>query len=213
MRSHVIVAFVILALPGLVRAQDTAVGKVAVDLAVPESPAFTVLGLNPQTVTRPSSPLQFATSLLNGVDKNGNFQSGVAIDTQPYMLWRGRSVTWTRYGDHWPTRFVSRAQFSLATAKGASDEDKSVRIAMGGRFTVFDLGDPFRDQTVADCLTAAHKTALGQGPVPGPKATSQEIEAHPGGAAQGTRAARRGLPHRGPIKPNARAPASGTTRA
>jgi hypothetical protein len=65
----------------------------------------------------------------------------------------------------------------LATAKGATDEDKSIKIAVGGRFTVFDLGDPFRDQEVADCLTAAHKVALGTAPVLPPNATPQQIAA------------------------------------
>src|SRR5262249_51550665 len=153
------------------------------DLAVPEAPAFTVLGLNPQTVTRPSSPLQFATSLINGVDKNGNFQSGVAIDTQPYMLWRGHAITWSRYRDHWPIRFVSRAQFSMATAKGASDNDKSVRVAIGGRFTVFDLGDPFRDETVGKCLSDAQAAVPKDPklpPIPPPTASQAQIDAYNG---------------------------------
>src|SRR5918911_17393 len=41
------------------------------DLGVPESPAFTVLGLNPQTVVRPTSPKEFATAFLNGLDEHG----------------------------------------------------------------------------------------------------------------------------------------------
>lgn len=171
--------FIVLPAAGL--AQDTAVKNVAVDLAVPKSPGFTVLGLTPETVTRPSSPQQFATALLSGVDKNGNFQSGVAIDAQPYLLWSGESITWGRYRDHWPIRFLSRAQFSLATAKGATDEDKSARIGMGGRFTVFDFGDPFRNDVVGKCLVNAHDAARDPGPVPGPDTPQTEIDARKAG--------------------------------
>jgi hypothetical protein len=169
---------VVVLMPAAGFSQDTPVKKVSVDLAVPESPGFTVLGLNPETVTRPSSPQQFATALLSGVDKNGNFQSGIAIDTQPYLLWSGESITWARYRDHWSVRFLSRAQFSLATAKGATDEDKSARIGMGARFTVFDLGDPYRNEVVGQCLVDAHTKALAGVPIPGPAATQQEIDAH-----------------------------------
>ena len=181
MRHTLAIALCIFLLPAAGFAQDTAVKDVAVDLAVPESPGFTVLGLTPETVTRPSSAQQFATALLSGVDKNGNFQSGIAIDAQPYLLWSGESITWGRYRDHWPIRFLSRAQFSLATAKGATDEDKSVRIGMGGRFTVFDFGDPFRNDIVGQCLVDAHADALRKiplGSIPPPTASQEQIDAH-----------------------------------
>src|SRR5258708_17355465 len=57
------------------------------DFSVPDSPAFTILGVTPQTITRPTTPRGLAASLLNGVDENGNFQAGFALDTAPYMLY------------------------------------------------------------------------------------------------------------------------------
>src|SRR5437763_20839 len=74
--------------------------KINVDLAVPESPAFAVLDITPQTVNRPTSTEEFATSLLNGVDKNGNFQAGVAVDTIPYLLFFGHQITLEKYVDN-----------------------------------------------------------------------------------------------------------------
>jgi len=64
-----------------------------VDLSVPDSPAFTVLGLTPEEVARPTTARKLATSLLNGVDRNGVLQTGVAIDTVPYLALAGQLVT------------------------------------------------------------------------------------------------------------------------
>jgi hypothetical protein len=131
-----------------------------VDLAVPESPAFTVLGLTPDTVVRPGSPRKFATALLSGIDRNGNFQSGTAIDTVPYLLLAGNQLTLSQYQSSYKLRLAARTQFSFATTKGASEEDKSVRLSMGFRMTLWDKGDPRSDQELLDCFDRAGRAYL-----------------------------------------------------
>jgi len=113
-----------------------------VDLSVPESPAFTVLGFTPNTVIRPASPKAFATSLLNGLDQNGNFQSGLAFDFTPFMLFNGENITIKDYNEQYLTRLLSRTQFSFATTKGASAADTATRLAAGLNVTLWDKGDP-----------------------------------------------------------------------
>ncbi len=113
-----------------------------VDLAVPESPAFTVLGFTPNTVIRPASPKAFATSLLNGLDQNGNFQSGLAFDFTPFMLLNGENITIKDYNEQYLTRLLSRTQFSFATTKGGSEDDTATRLAAGLNVTLWDKGDP-----------------------------------------------------------------------
>ncbi len=125
----------------------------AVDMSVPESPAFTVLGLTPQTVTRPTSPRQFATSLLNGVDNSGNFQSGLAMDFVPFLLIAGDQSTLMEYQMQYVTRLLSRTQFSFATTKGATEDDKSMRLALGLNVTLWDRGDPRTDEELMTCLS------------------------------------------------------------
>ncbi len=139
-----------------------------VDLSIPEAPGFTILGLTPQEVTRPTTPRQFATTLINSLDRNGNFQTGIAIDTAPYQLFFGRRVNRDR--DYIPpqedkpiekrsretlkgffTRLLWRTQFSLATTKGTTETDKSARIGAGFNFTFFDFGDPNTDFRLREC--------------------------------------------------------------
>jgi len=124
----------------------------ALDLSTPESPAFTVLGLTPETVVRPSSPGELASTLINGFDQNGNYQTGVAIDTTPYLLLAGGNITLAKYRESRMIQALSRLQFSVATTKGTSDSDKAVRASLGVRLTLWDRGDPRLDTELSNCM-------------------------------------------------------------
>ena len=131
------------------------------DLAVPDSPAFTVLGLSPESVVRPGSPRDLATTLLNGVDRRGNLQSGVALDFAPLFLFGGNNLTWDDYSGKLGTRLLGRTQVSIATAKGSGDDDKAIRLSAGFRTTLWDAGDPRLDATLIACMDSV--------PVPPPQ--------------------------------------------
>lgn len=127
------------------------------DLAVPESPAFTVLGLTPQTVVRPATPKEFVSSLLNGVDEHGNFQSGLAFDAVPFLVFGGDGVSLYDYNHNYLLRLLSRTQTSFATTKGSSENDKSIRLALGLHMTLWDRGDPRADRELFKCYDQAEK--------------------------------------------------------
>ena len=125
-----------------------------VDFSIPESPGFTILGLTPQEITRPATPREFATAIINSLDRNGNFQSGIAIDTAPFQLLypnTKRKDYTARSMKGFFTRLAWRTQFSLATTKGTTEDDKSARLGTGLNMTFFDLGDPSTDEELADC--------------------------------------------------------------
>ena len=150
-----------------------------IDLTTPNSPAFSILGLNPQNVTRPATPKAFATSLLNGVDKNGNIQSGLAIDTVPFMLVYGDNYTIDEYRDYkkstelYLKSYLANTSLSIASTKGSSSADKSTKVAGGLRFVVFDLGDPRLDLIFDQCLADAFPPpSHGMGPPTGKTETA-----------------------------------------
>lgn len=130
----------------------TPVKVVTLDLAVPDSPAFAILGLSPESVARPASPRDLATTVLNGVDRRGNLQSGLAVDFAPLFLFAGNGLTHGDYKRSRATQLYGRTQLSLATAKGASDGDESMRVALGVKTTLWDAGDPRLDETLIRCL-------------------------------------------------------------
>jgi hypothetical protein len=142
----------LLGAPHAAAAQGTPVKLVTLDLAVPDSPAFAILGLSPETVVRPASPRDLATTVLNGVDKRGNLQSGLAVDLAPLFLFSGNTLTYNDYRGSRATQVYGRTQVSFATAKGTGDADKSLRLATGVRVTLWDDGDPRLDDTLLKCL-------------------------------------------------------------
>lgn len=125
-----------------------------VDLTVPESPAFVAIGLSPDTVIRPVTPREFATSLLNGVDRSGHLQTGVAIDVVPYLVWEGSKVSLAAYRSSTLTQILSRTSTSFATTKGSGEDDPSVKLAFGLHSTLFDSEDPrLNNDALLQCYT------------------------------------------------------------
>ena len=68
--------------------------KTIENMAVPESPAFAILGVTPDKITRPANGRELAFGILQGLDEKGNMQSGLAIDFSPYQLSLGQSLRW-----------------------------------------------------------------------------------------------------------------------
>jgi hypothetical protein len=139
--------------------------NIDVDLTVPESPAFTALGLSPETIVRPTTPREFATALLNGVDRKGHLQTGVAVDAAPYLVFAGSGITLGAYRTSTVTRVLSRTVVSFATTRGATSEDPSVRLGLGVHATLYDSQDPRMNDALLDCY-GAHPVFRPVSPLP-----------------------------------------------
>jgi hypothetical protein len=125
------------------------------EIVAPDSPAFTLLGVNPSNISKPTTPAQFAANVINAFDDNGHFQSGTALDVVPYLVFAGHSrglgklvpapgKTWsgTEQFHGYVNRVLTRTSFSFATIKGTSNPDTSVRLATGIRAVLLDRNDP-----------------------------------------------------------------------
>jgi len=145
------------------------------DWLIPESPAFSVLNVTPQSVTRPNSPRELAVAMLNSLDANNNPQQGVAIDMTPYMLLAGDAITIADYRKDYLTRVLSRTQLSLATTKGQNDADKAFRAAASVRATLWDLGDPRLDKQLDRCFDFALALPAAPPPPPGAEPDPETI--------------------------------------
>lgn len=165
-----------------VAAEKSRLDLAKLDLAVPASPAFTVLGITPDQVVRPDSPRELALALLNGFDDRGNFQSGLSIDTVPYLLTHGPRLTLTEYRKSRVAQILSRTKFSLATAKGAEGDDPSIKLGLGLQTTLWDRGDPRLDKKLTDeiddiTLEYSEKKAKEDGEISSRKLTETEKKA------------------------------------
>jgi hypothetical protein len=156
-------------------AGDLKVADVAgqLDLSVPQSPAFTILGVTPEAVVKSDDLRTVATGLLHGVDPQGNLQSGIAIDVRPYLALVGDEST---LGDYQKSRWVqiaSSAQVSFATASGQGDSDKADRQALALNVKLWREHDP-----------ALGTSKLTYTPAKGPQVPARAVDAR--GLVSGT---------------------------
>jgi hypothetical protein len=147
------ITFLALLLAGTAQSLSAQTEIAPPDLSVPESPAFTLLGVTPQNVTRPATPKAFQTALLNSVDSDGKLQSGVSIDTSPYLLYAGNMLTIDQYRRDAAAQILARTNLSLASTKEASGSAE--HLAAGLHITLFDAGDPRKDTELDTCFDAA----------------------------------------------------------
>jgi hypothetical protein len=120
------------------------------DLDVPDSPAFAILGIAPQNVVNPDTPAELATALFVGDDQAGNSQEGMAVEFRPYLLALGSEIT---VADYLHNQWLSRAAVSLSRSKGTDADDRAERQALGLSFTPIDERDPLTSSRVDQCLS------------------------------------------------------------
>jgi hypothetical protein len=112
--------------------------QVALDITVPDAPAFTILGVSPTQIERPTNPTALGVSLLSSTSSNTNFiPNNYALQVAPY--WLGRpGVSFAEYAA--PSVHQSMAQtltVSFATAKSASGLPNTTDLGAGIRVSFF----------------------------------------------------------------------------
>ena len=138
--------------------------------AVPESPAFKILGVSPSNILRPATTRDIAVSVGNYLVSNGAaIPNNIAVAISPSIF--NPKVPLTKYKqDQW----WYNSAISFGTKQNS---DKSYSIALGVSFKVFDgadirLNDAFRSfvDSAGSLINAsfdefAHKEALKMAPV------------------------------------------------
>lgn len=138
-----------------------------IDLAVPDVPAASVLGLSADTVIRPSTGKDFVASLLNGVGRDGKLQAGLALDVRPALFVAQESFTLQKYRDAQqvldegstferykmrPAAYWTKLRLSVATGRSEGDEEDADRYAVGASWNIFDHGDSRLSPSYRSCV-------------------------------------------------------------
>lgn len=157
--------------------------KLSLDRPITAIPAFTALDLTPESVESPSNPREFAAALLNGVDKQGTLQTGIAMETTPLRWLPGVKLDFPNYNSddasgYW-TRFLYNFSFSLATSKASGNEDeKAVNLALGFQTVLWQdsENDPLRNEALQESFHSAFDPLVGNIPAFGDMADSSTID-------------------------------------
>lgn len=123
----------------------------AIAYPIPETPAFTYLGVSPAKVSRPSSVKSLASGIVNGIDEKGKVQQGLAFEFAPGTLLRKSTLAdyQTRLGF-----ITSNLKISIGTVRAAGDK-AATDGALGLRMIVFDHGDPLASKSFTDSIAVA----------------------------------------------------------
>ncbi|MFH1120610.1 MAG: hypothetical protein V1775_12375 [Bacteroidota bacterium] len=128
------------------------------ELTSPSTPAFTLLGLSPTTINRPTLGTPFLMSLANGLNGK-SIASDVAIETTPYWWVPRHGLTYKEYYGLDKTgkssvgfmdQIAQSFALSVATSDASPDIDSidSRFLAIGIRFQVL-KGEPSKEFTNA----------------------------------------------------------------
>jgi hypothetical protein len=135
----------------------------------PDSPAFTLLGVTPTQIDRPTTPKQIATSLSGFVSDGGvAIPKNLAVEFWPYWLFSHPTLTAGQYQDRSrAAQFVENITISIGTANStrttsdmASHTDAN--LAIGARTLVNLSAQPVIPckQSDYDQLVAAAKASM-----------------------------------------------------
>lgn len=124
------------------------------ELATPSTPAFTLLGLSPTNVSRPTLSKPFFMSLANGLN-GSSIASDVAVETTPYWWVPRPGLTYKKYygledEDKSSGGFLDQVARSFALSVATSDASPDIDsinsrfLAAGLRFQVLN-GEPSRE--------------------------------------------------------------------
>ena len=119
-------------------AQDAA-KEYILDYNVPESPAFSILDLNPNEVMRGAAAKPVVVNIVNQFASKGSIDNGIAIDFNPYFLLGGQLKGVDEYRNSYVKRLLINTQFSLASLE-ETDSDNTI-LAHGIRLTLWDDKD------------------------------------------------------------------------
>jgi hypothetical protein len=131
-------AGLLLALPAAAQNADSLAASFEVDFAVPDAPAFELLGVDPSTAVRPSSVRAFATSLsdFTGGGELFHIPRAFAVEVSPALLIAGKRLTLARYQDN-PQLY----RFRLSAATLRSEAGSATQLALGMRMSLRDDAD------------------------------------------------------------------------
>ena len=133
-------------------ADTTEAYKFILDYAVPSSPAFTVLDVTPQQVTRGSAAKPLMFNAFTNFLQTGRLDPGIAADFSPYVLLGGGFQNLEEYRKNWYRRALANSMFSVAALKNSKDT-ANTDIGMGVRITLFDDHDLFANSKTARSIT------------------------------------------------------------
>jgi hypothetical protein len=124
------------------------------DMSIPSAPAFAILGVNPETVLRPSDLKSFK---VDWRIKNYNLAPDLALEAQPLWHFYYKKKSFDEYADASTlAKKLSTISLSLGTAKIDGINHASVAV----KLNLYKENDPIEDRNLLEEISGSHKSLI-----------------------------------------------------
>jgi hypothetical protein len=127
-------AIVLIVAPAIAAAQEQTAVPQFNTIRTPASPAFVLLGVEPTSVARPTTPADFAASLINASENFPTIPRDFALEVSPYWLATHARQNWKHDTTRSLTESLQRT-FTVAagTAQIGTEDQPVTGVALSGR--------------------------------------------------------------------------------
>ncbi|RYD71851.1 MAG: hypothetical protein EOP84_24170, partial [Verrucomicrobiaceae bacterium] len=117
------------------------------------APAFSLMGVQGETITAPEGLKKFGLAVLNGVNQDDDEQSGIGIQFAPAQILSPGDFSYDQYSKSYLKRALARFSVNLALVQSRDEtHPNAVRGAAGFTWVAFDTTDPFANEALGRCL-------------------------------------------------------------
>ncbi len=113
--------------------------SLSLDLMItPQSPGFTILGIEPTSVERPGTMTDLAMTILNRTENFGRIPDDFALEFAPYWLFAGSRIGYQDYAadSNYGANFLQTLSFSIASSTSEIADSSTTSLGIGLRFSL-----------------------------------------------------------------------------
>lgn len=116
--------------------KSTLLEKYRFDFAVPDQPAFNILGVNPSNILRPANVSEVAVIVSDLFkDKSLFIPKSISVEVAPFLLIKSGTIT---FQDYINNTWFNSLRVSVGTTNKSSGADSKYNLAIGLRSTIID---------------------------------------------------------------------------
>lgn len=112
-----------------------------IDFTVPDISAFSILDIEPNSVSKPGNIKEFSLGLTNYISKDGDLRPGLAVEWAPFMTFSKDAEKWKSKNDNNLKFQWKNILFSAATATDSTN----VKLGTAVKFAPIDKTNPFNN--------------------------------------------------------------------
>jgi len=121
--------------------------------SIPKIPALEIVSADPNTISRPTTAREFATSLYNAIDATGRVKQGLAFEVKPNFIFK-EPINLQEYQNNKMAYILENTQVSLATV-ATSGDSSSTDLSWGLRIVFYDATDPMANSKFTNDVAQA----------------------------------------------------------